>query len=270
MTAGNEDHMQPLVTSHAADGVATITLNRPAKLNALSPPTFARLGELLRAAAENPSVTEIVLRGAGRAFAAGADIDSYDDLSREGFRRLIDDARAVTDLFAQCPKPIVAVVHGFALGGGFELVMACDLVVATTQARFGLPEARLGLLPGGGGTQRLPRLVGRLRANELVMTRRILTAEEAYSWGLVNRLCEQQRLDQTVAELIGELRGSAPGALALAKQLIAGAEDRDLPAGLTEEADRTSVLIDTRDAREGIAAFIQKREPVFGEPQESP
>jgi enoyl-CoA hydratase/carnithine racemase len=242
-----------------------VRFNRPDKLNALSPASFALLGDILRQATADPSVSVVVLGGEGRAFAAGADIGTYDGLSEEAFRRLIDDSRAVTDLFAACPKPIIATVHGFALGGGFELVMACDLVVATTKARFGLPEARLGLLPGGGGTQRLPRLVGRLRANELIMTRRILTAREAYDWGLVNRLCEPADLDRTVADLIGELLGSAPGALALAKTLIGQAEDQDLPAGLTAERDLTSPLIETGDGREGVAAFIEKRDPIFGD-----
>ncbi len=258
--------MQQLVTCVIADGVADVRLNRPDKLNALSPASFVRLGEVLEDVTDDPSVSVVVLRGEGRAFAAGADIDTYDGLSEEGFRRLIDGSRDVVDRFAECPKPIIAAVHGFALGGGFELVMACDLVVATTKARFGLPEARLGLLPGGGGTQRLPRLVGRLRANELIMTRRILTAEEAFSWGLVNRLCEAAQLDGTVAELIGELRGSAPAALGLAKRLIADAEDDDLSGGLTMEGDLTSALIETKDGREGIAAFIEKRDPVFGGP----
>lgn len=258
--------MQQLVTCHTAGGVADVRLNRPGKLNALSPASFTRLGEVIQDVTDDPSVSVVVLRGEGRAFAAGADIDTYDGLSEEGFRRLIESSRDVVDRFSECPKPIIAAVHGFALGGGFELVMACDLVVATTKARFGLPEARLGLLPGGGGTQRLPRLVGRLRANELIMTRRILTAQEAFSWGLVNRLCEEPRLDPTIAELIGELRGSAPAALGLAKRLIADAADHDLSDGLTAEGDLTSALIETPDAREGIAAFIEKRDPAFGGP----
>src|SRR4051794_30640465 len=207
----------PIVTCDIADGVATIRLNRPEKLNALSPASYARLGELLDTAAEDPAVSVVVLRGEGRAFAAGADINTYEDLSQEGFRQLIDDSRAVVDRFAACPKPIVAAVRGFALGGGFELVMAADLVVAATNARFGLPEAALGLLPGGGGTQRLPRLVGRMRANELIMTRRILTAAEAHAWGLVNRVCPESLLDQTVGELVRDLLGSAPAARGLAK-----------------------------------------------------
>jgi enoyl-CoA hydratase len=257
--------MSELVTCHVADGVANIRLNRPDKLNALSPASYVQLGEVLDTAANDPSAAVIVLGGEGRAFAAGADIDTYVDLSREGFRRLIDDSRAVVDRFAACPKPIVAVVHGYALGGGFELAMACDLIVATTKARFGLPEAGLGLLPGGGGTQRLPRLIGRLRANELIMTRRTLLASEAFDWGLISRLCEPEDLERTVAELIAELRASAPAAVALAKRLIARNSDAELSADLDQEAELTSALIETADGREGVTAFVEKRSPVFGD-----
>jgi enoyl-CoA hydratase/carnithine racemase len=246
------------------DGVATLRLNRPDKLNALTPAAFTRLGEAVRGAGADSAVDIVVLRGEGRAFAAGADIEAYVDLSEEGFRRLIDNARSAVDEFARCPKPILAAVRGFALGGGFELVLACDLVVAADNARFGLPEARLGLLPGGGATQRLPRLVGRLRANELIMTRRILTAAEAYAWGLVNRVCAAEDLDATVAGLVAELRGSAPGALAVAKRLVAEADEHPVAEGLLIERDRTASLIESRDGREGVAAFVAGRDPVFG------
>jgi enoyl-CoA hydratase len=256
--------MDELVTYRIAEHVATICLNRPEKLNALSPEVYTRLGELLQSAIRDPAVSVIVLRGAGRAFAAGADIEPYRDMSQASFRRFIDDSRQVVDSFADCPKPIVAAVHGFALGGGFELALACDLVVATEDARFGLPEAKLGLLPGGGGTQRLPRLVGRLRANDLIMTGRTLTAHEAFSWGLVNRLCASDQLDPTLTRLIGQLRRSAPAARALAKRLIAASEDLDLTTGLTQEAALTSALIAAQDGREGIAAFREKRRPTFG------
>jgi enoyl-CoA hydratase/carnithine racemase len=252
------------VTRHTAGGVATIELNRPDKLNALSPQVYAELGAALAAAAGDESTAVVVLRGAGRAFAAGADIDDYVGLSEAGFRELIDGSRAVVDQFARCPKPIIAAVRGFALGGGFELVLACDLVVASANARFGLPEARLGLLPGGGGTQRLPRLVGRLRANELIMTRRILTAHEAYAWGLVNRVCPDGELDATLSALVVDLLGSAPRARAIAKRLIAEALDHDLADGLTLERDRTAPLIESADGREGVAAFVEKRDPRFG------
>jgi enoyl-CoA hydratase len=253
------------VTLHTAAGVATIRLNRPDKLNALSPEVFGELGAALGAAVADQAATVLVLCGAGRAFAAGADIGAYVELSEAGFRELMDHSRAVVDQFARCPKPIVAAVRGFALGGGFELVLACDLVVAAANARFGLPEARLGLLPGGGGTQRLPRLVGRLRANELIMTRRILTAHEAHAWGLVNRVCEEGELDDTLAALVAELLGSAPQARTLAKRLVAEAEEHALAEGLTIERDLTAPLIETADGREGVAAFVDKRDPRFGD-----
>jgi enoyl-CoA hydratase/carnithine racemase len=243
--------------------VATIWLNRPDKLNALSPAVFAELGRLMRAAAADPAVEVVVLRGKGRAFAAGADIGVYVDLSETGFKELIDAARDAVDEFAKCPKPVIAAVRGFALGGGFELVLACDLVVAATNARFGLPEAGLGLLPGGGGTQRLPRLVGRLRANELIMTRRVLTGAEAHSWGLVNRLCDRDELDAALEQLISELRGSAPQTLALAKRLVAEAEDHILAEGLIAERDTTAPLIASTDGREGVTAFVERRPPRF-------
>lgn len=255
--------MNPLVREDAA-GVATLRFNRPEKLNALSPEVFASLGRAIREVASDPAVEAVVLRGEGRAFAAGADIDTYVGISEAGFRELIDLARDTVDQFALCPKPIVAAVRGFALGGGFELVLACDLVVATTNARFGLPEARLGLLPGGGGTQRLPRLVGRLRANELIMTRRILTGAEAHQWGLVNRLAEPDQLDAELDRLLDELRGSAPATKALAKRLVADAEERTLAEGLDGERELTAPLIESADGREGVAAFVSKRDPVFG------
>ncbi len=252
-----------VVTRQTAGGVATIRLDRPDKLNALSPEVFGQLGTELAAATADDAAAIVVLRGAGRAFAAGADIGDYVGLSEAGFRELMDGSRAVVDQFARCPKPIVAAVRGFALGGGFELVLACDLVVAAANARFGLPEARLGLLPGGGATQRLPRLVGRLRANELILTRRILTAAEAHAWGLVNRVCADGELEQTLDALVAELLGSAPAARALAKRLVAEAEEHDLAAGLTIERDRTAPLIESADGREGVAAFVEKREPRF-------
>jgi len=251
-------------------GVATLRFSRPAKLNALSPDAFVSLGSAMREVSDDPSVAIVVLRGEGRAFAAGADIATYVDLPESRFRELIDSARDTVDQFARCPKPVVAAVRGFALGGGFELLLACDLVVATTNARLGLPEARLGLLPGGGGTQRLPRLVGRLRANELILTRRILTGAEAHAWGLVNRLCEPDELDATLEQLVRELLGSAPAARRLAKRLILEAEEHTLAEGLTIERDLTAPLIETADGREGVAAFVEKRDPVFRPPEAVP
>ena len=243
--------------------VARITFSRADKLNALTLAMFAELGELVDRAADDADVRAIVIAGEGRAFAAGADIETYVDLSAADFRDFIDANRVVVDRFAACQKPIIAAVHGYALGGGFELVLASDLVVAADNARLGLPEAKLGLLPGGGGTQRLPRLVGRLRANELIMTGRILTALEALDWGLVNVVCKKSELDTAVATMLDGILSASPSSIAIAKRLIADAAQTPLDVGLVIEADLTAPLIETPNGREGVSAFIDKRSPSF-------
>ena len=252
-----------LVSYAVTDQVGHIRFTRPDKLNALTPRTFSELDEALGWATSDDAVRAIVVSGEGRAFAAGADIGDYVGLSKDDFRQFIAESRRVVDEFALCPKPIIAAVQGFALGGGFELVLACDLVVAVSNARFGLPEAGLGLLPGGGGTQRLTRLVGRIRANELIMTRRLITADEALSWGVVNRVCAKDELDNALAAIVAELKGSSSEALAVAKEIVAAGEDLALPDGLDLEAKLTAPLIDSANGREGIDAFVQKRMPEF-------
>jgi enoyl-CoA hydratase/carnithine racemase len=254
------DHVSYMVT----DNVARITFTRADKLNALTPAMFAELGQFVERAATDASVRAIVLAGEGRAFAAGADVEMYVDLPAADFRAFIDANRAVVDRFAACPKPIIAVVQGYALGGGFELVLASDLVIAAGNARLGLPEANLGLLPGGGGTQRLPKLVGRLRANELIMTGRILTAAEALAWGLVNVVCARDELDAAVAKMLDGILAAAPTSIAVAKRLVAAADATPLEEGLIVEAELTAALIETQNGREGIAAFVEKRPPSFG------
>ena len=176
------------------DSIGWITLNRPDKLNALNREVFERLGEALATLEASTSAAVGVLHGSGRAFAAGADIQDYVDISVEDYRAFMDIGRAPTDLIGRLTKPVIAAVQGFALGGGFELMLACDLVVAAENARFGLPEPKLGLVPGGGGTQRLPRLVGRTRAYDVLLTGRFLTAQEALDWGIVNRVGPKEEL----------------------------------------------------------------------------
>jgi enoyl-CoA hydratase/carnithine racemase len=245
------------------DGIGWITLNRPDKLNALNREVFERLGSALAELEASDSAAVGVLHGAGRAFAAGADIEDYVDISVEHYRAFMDVGRAPTDLIGQLSKPVIAAVQGFALGGGFELVLACDLVVAAENARFGLPEPKLGLVPGGGGTQRLPRLVGRVRANEVLLTGRFLTAQEAYEWGLVNRVVAKEELLTAAGELAAAIVANAPRALSVIKQLTREGLQRPLPEALTLEQDTTASLITTDDALEGVAAFIEKRPPRF-------
>jgi enoyl-CoA hydratase/carnithine racemase len=179
------------------------------------------------------------------------------------FRAFIDNSRAVVRGLSECPKPIVAAVQGFALGGGFELALACDLIFAAQNARFGMPEGRLGLVPGGGGTARLPRLIGRLRANDLIMAGRILTADEALSWGLVSRVCAKEELAAAARAAAHSALDHSPESLAVAKRLVAAAGEGPLEGDLAREAELSAPLIDTPNAREGIAAFAAKRPPDF-------
>jgi enoyl-CoA hydratase/carnithine racemase len=258
----HDDPNEVPVLYEERDGVAWITLNRPDKLNALNAEVFRHLGGALVRLEEGPSGVGI-LGGAGRAFAAGADIQDYVDITVAEYRAFMDVGRAPTDAIGRLSKPVIAAVRGFALGGGFELVLACDLVVAAENARFGLPEPRLGLAPGGGGTQRLPRIVGLARAFELLLAGRVLTGPEAYEWGIANRVVPKEDLDATAEELARAMLGLAPGALATIKRIARDGLALPLGEALTLEQDETAKLITTPDALEGIAAFVEKRDARF-------
>jgi enoyl-CoA hydratase len=243
--------------------LAYITLNRPDKLNALSPTVFRLLDAALARLESSAAAQLAILHGTGRAFAAGADIEHYLGLTLGQYIAFERLARPVYDRIASCPKPIIAAVQGYALGGGFELLLACDMVVAATNARMGLPEAKLGLLPGGGGTQRLPRLIGRVRANELLMSARFLGADEALAWGLVNRVVAPEELLGAARALAESILPQAPLAVRMAKRLVAEGLEMPLAAALSYEQDATATLYPTGDAQEGIAAFVEKRPPRF-------
>lgn len=257
------EEQSEVVLYQERDGIGWITFNRPDKLNALNRDVFKALHRALKALDASPSAAVGVLHGAGRAFAAGADIQDYVDISVEEYRAFMDIGREPTDLIAHLSKPVIAAVHGFALGGGFELVLGCDLVIAADNARFGLPEPKLGLVPGGGGTQRLPRLVGGTRALEVLLTGRVLMAHEALEWGLVNRVVPKDELLGAAGEMAARMAALAPQALAVIKRVVRDGGDSPLPVGLTLEQDATARLIVTDDAREGIAAFVEKREVRF-------
>ena len=244
------------------EGIAWITLNRPEKLNALNAEVFRRLGESLDCLEAGDCAVGI-LHGAGRAFAAGADIEDYVDITVEDYRAFMNVGRAPTDAIGRLSKPVIAAVQGFALGGGFELVLACDLVVAAENARFGLPEPRLGLAPGGGGTQRLPRIVGKTRALEVLLTGRNLTGQTAFEWGIANRVVPKEDLLEAAEELARAMIALGPGALATIKRIAQDGLSLPLAEGLTLEQEETAKLIVTPDALEGIAAFVEKREPRF-------
>lgn len=251
------------VTVEHAGAIARVTLDRPDKLNALNVGMFHGLIAAIEAVVASPTARVCILSGAGRAFAAGADIGLYQGTVSADIRRFMDLGRRALGAVATCPKPVIAAVHGYALGGGFELAIACDFIVAAESARLGLPEVTLGLLPGGGGTQRLPRLVGRLRANDLLMTGRSLTAEEALSWGLINRVAPDDGVLEAAEELAAVIARRAPIAVEMGKRLVQDGLEQPLAAALVHERESTLHLYETDDAREGIDAFVEKRKPTF-------
>ena len=251
-----------LILLEAADRVATVTLNRPEALNAISTELATELAEAFEPLTTDPGVRAVVLTGAGeRAFCVGADLKQragFDDhgwfVQREAFRRGFAAVR-------RCPLPTVAAVAGFALGGGTELALACDLVVAAEDATFGLPEVRLGLVPAGGGTQLLVRRVGRSVARDLVLTGRRVEADEALRLGLADRVVPRGEALAAAAALAAEIAGNAPTAVRMAKWALEVGADLPLEAALEveDQAWRRAVLSD--DRREGIAAWMEKREP---------
>jgi enoyl-CoA hydratase len=245
------------------DGVATLTFIREERLNALDSQTFRDLLVAFDALDRDDDVQIVIMTGRGKGFIAGADINEYIDiavLDYVAFQRL---GRLVYDLIESFRKPVIAAVNGYALGGGFELVLVADLVVAAESAMMGLPEAKLGLLPGGGGTQRLPRLVGRNKAKELLMTADFISAAEARDLGIVNRVVADDRLLEEARDLAARIMKRAPLAVQMAKQLVNDGLQASLDTAITMEMGMTATLYDTSDAREGIQAFLEKRRPEF-------
>ena len=244
--------------------VATLTLNRPTVLNALNAALFAELAHAMRRLAEDPAVRVILLTGAGsKAFAAGADIREIAATDAVTGQELSLRGQAVFRFMETCGKPVLACINGFALGGGCELAMACTLRLAADTARLGQPEVKLGLLPGYGGTQRLPRLVGRGAALRLLLTGDIISAQEALRIGLVDEVLPAADLMPRAEALARQLAANAP--LALASTLRAVDEGLDLPLepALRREAELFGELCATADKAEGTAAFLEKRTPTW-------
>jgi enoyl-CoA hydratase len=252
-----------LLTFAVADRIATITVNRPDKLNALSDATIAELGRAIDEARDRDDVAGVLLTGAGRAFVAGADIAELSSQSSAEAKRRSRRGQEVFRRFETSPKPTVAAVNGFALGGGCELAMACHVRIASEQAKFGQPEVKLGIVPGYGGTQRLPRLIGKGRAMQLLLTGEMIDAQEAYRIGLVNRIVPASELLAAAEGMLRQMLANAPLAVALCAEAV----DRGLEMGLEEalvfEANQFGLLASTQDVSEGMRAFLEKRAPAF-------
>ncbi|HEX2220761.1 MAG TPA: enoyl-CoA hydratase-related protein [Gemmatimonadales bacterium] len=246
------------------DAVATITINRPDKLNALDSTVIAELGDAASRLHDDGEIRGAIITGAGpKAFVAGADIGEIAEQGPvDGKARALAGQRVFRSL-ERCGKPVIAAVNGFALGGGCELAMACHLRVASESARFGQPEVKLGIGPGYGGTVRLPRLVGRGRALELLLTGAMIDAQEAHRIGLVNRVVPADRLIAECQELLRAILENGPLAVRACLEAVDAGLDTGLDEALLLEANLFGLLSGTADMREGTAAFIAKRKPAF-------
>jgi enoyl-CoA hydratase len=246
------------------DGIATVTVNRPDKLNALNAATIAEIDEAFHGLATDDAAAGIILTGAGpKAFVAGADIAELSTLDALGAIRVSRQGQDAFRFIERMRKPVIAAVNGFALGGGLELALACHLRIAATNARFGQPEVKLGIIPGYGGTVRLPRLVGRGRALELILTGGMIDAEEALRIGLVNRVVEPDALAAATRDLLGKILANGPVALALALESVDHALTTSTTEALTLESDLFGLLAGTDDMHEGMQAFLEKRAARF-------
>jgi len=244
----------------AVDGpVATVTLNRPQALNALNAPLLSELVDALTKLDADEAVRCIVITGNERAFAAGADIKEMAEASSVDMLRR--NALARYDAVRKIATPIIAAVSGWALGGGCELAMACDMIVASETARFGQPEINIGIMPGAGGTQRLTRALGKARAMELILTGDYLSAHEAHARGLVNRVAPPELYLEEAQTLARRIAAQPPVAVRLAKDAVLKAQDLSIEEGLDYERRVFYLLFATEDQKEGMAAFVEKRPP---------
>ena len=246
------------------DAVMTITINRPAQLNALNSPTIQELNKALSLADVNPEVRVIILTGSGeKAFVAGADIKEFADYSVEQGRLLSAlGHKLLFDFVENMSKPVIAAVNGFALGGGLELAMSCHMRIASDNAKMGLPEVTLGVIPGYGGTQRLAQLVGKGKAMEMITSAAMLNAEQALQWGLVNEVVPQADLMAKAGELAAKISKNSPTAIGAAIRSV-NAGFRDGVNGYNREINEFGRCFGTEDFREGTTAFLEKRKPVF-------
>jgi enoyl-CoA hydratase len=256
----NED----ILLLEQGDGIALITINNPKALNALTLDTFRALADLLDRLEEDADVRVLLLTGAGeKAFVAGGDIRYLESLDVEGARAFALLAQRLFDRIETFPKPVIAVINGYALGGGCELAMACDLRIAADTARFGQPEVKLGIIPGFAGTQRLARLVGKGRAKELVFSGEMIDAREAWRIGLVNRVVPAEALLAEARAVAATMVNKSASAIRLAKEAIENGLEMDFARAARYEADLFALCFATADAREGLKAFVEKRPAKF-------
>jgi len=241
--------------------VGILKINRPNSLNALNKDTLCEIREGVKELNENEDVKVIIITGEGKAFIAGADIKLMQDLSENEAREFCHLGQKIFDLIENLDKPVIAAVNGFALGGGCELAMACDIRLAGDVAKFGQPEVNLGIIPGFGGTQRLPRLVGRSLAKELIFTGDIIDSATALRIGLVNKVLPLENLMETAVTMAQKIASKGPVSILIAKNVINRGMENDLSKGQAIERDGFLQCFASGEAREGMAAFVEKRKP---------
>ena len=252
------------LTLEVSDRIATLTVNRPDKLNALNDATIGELGEAIDDVRSRSDVAGLIVTGAGRAFVAGADISELSGQTPTIAKARAQRGQEIFRRFATSPKPVIAAVNGFALGGGCELALACHIRIASDKAKFGLPEVKLGTCPGYGGTQRLSRLIGKGRAIQLIATAEMIDAAEAYRIGLVNKVTTVDELIPEATGMMKTILSNGPLAVALCIEAIDHGLEMSLDEGLVLEANHFGLLASTEDMTEGMKAFLEKRAPVFG------
>ncbi len=250
-----------VVTERPAEGVGLIRINRPEARNALNLEVRKLIGEHLTAMTDDDTVRCIVLTGNEKSFAAGADIKEMADAGT--IDMLLRGTQKMWRTIYGCPKPVIAAVSGFALGGGCELAMTCDIIIAGESAKFGQPEVKIGIIPGGGGTQRLPRTIGKYKAMRYVLTGDLFGAKEAFDMGLVSEIVPDAEVEKRAVAMAAQIAELAPLAIQQTKESVLRGMDASLETGLTLETRTLQMLFASKDQKEGMAAFIEKRKPKF-------
>jgi len=246
------------------DNVAVVTLNRPDKLNALNSEVYSELYDAFNEAEKDDAVRVVVLTGSGeKAFGAGSDVAEMQNMNTLDIQKFMATIRKTSDFIYNLTKPTIAAIHGYALGGGCELSMCCDMRIASEKARFGQPEINLGLIPGASGTQRLPRLIGAAKAKEMIFTGDMIDAATASTLGLVNKVVPVEKLMEEAMALATKIASKSGPVLAMAKMAINHGLNTDIASGLDMEAKCDALCFATYDRKEGMDAFIEKRKAEF-------
>ena len=245
------------------ESVAILTINRPDKLNALSSKVHAEGIDALEKLRKDAEIRVVIITGAGeKSFIAGADISEFAGQTSITQRNVFHE-KSFFNSIDTFPKPVIAMINGFCLGGGCELALACDIRLASEKARFGQPEINLGIIPGGGGTQRLTRLVGEGKSMEIILTGDMIDAPTALQLGLVNHVFSAEELETKTMEMANKIAEKSPIALQMAKEAVKLASRSNLDEGLRREVDLFAICFSTADKEEGVAAFLEKRKPIF-------